>query len=345
MNRISLVIVCLLGSASCDDKVRDERTQIPIRVKVVGGHQLEILVEGISRETPTVILESGLGGRIEGWSKVRESLRTVTRVVSYHRAGIGGSQPGPIPRSADQIVTELRSALRQLNIRPPYILVGHSIGGMYVRAFAGQHPDEVAALVLLDPTMEMKEELEATQVTDRLQKYWKDDYQRVQAVLDRVHPKLAEIAAQSLLGLELFLDQVPPIDRSATRKVWLKEFADRTHQVEGMLALIEKSARQEMFATLLSSDLVRAQPIDDIPVALLIAENPDSGNNADRAASSPTRSAEFLDWARDARTQRYTEFIETIAEGRMEVLKDTSHDIPQDRPDAIVAAVRRFLIN
>jgi pimeloyl-ACP methyl ester carboxylesterase len=342
MKRIAFLFVCLLGLASCDHGDRASDTQAPIRVDV-GGKQLEILVEGTDQGLPTVILESGLGGRIDGWLKVRESLRGVTRVVSYHRAGIGGSQPGPRPRSAVHIAAELRSALEQLDVNPPYILVGHSIGGLYVRAFAGLHPDEVTALVLADPTMEFRESMTTSQATKRLQLIWGADFERIQNVLDRVHPKMAEIAAQSLLSLEPYLSQVPAANQKASRDAWLTEFANRSRQIEGMLSLMTDSGRQEMFATMESSETVRNHPTDDIPVALLISGKPDSRDDADRANTNPSRSADFVDWARDARIQRYTLFMEPMANGTLIILKDSGHNIPQDRPDAVVDAVNQLL--
>ncbi|MCP4858800.1 MAG: alpha/beta hydrolase [Fuerstiella sp.] len=342
MKRMAFVSVCLLGLASCSRRDRATDSQAPIRVNV-GGKQLEILVEGTDKGLPTVILESGLGGRIGGWMKVRESLRGVTRVVSYHRAGIGGSQPGPRPRSAVHIAAELRSALQQLDVNPPYILVGHSIGGLYVRAFAGLHPDEVTALVLADPTMEFRESMTTSQATRRHQLIWRADFERIQNVLDRVHPKMAELAAQSLLSLEPYLSQVPAEKQEASRDAWLTEFANRSRQIEGMLSLMTDSGRREMFATMESGKTVRNHPTGDIPVALLISGKPDSSNDADRADTNPTRSADYVGWARDARIQRYTTFMQLKANGTQMILKDSGHNIPQERPDAVVDAVNWFL--
>jgi pimeloyl-ACP methyl ester carboxylesterase len=343
MKRMALVFVCLLGLASCDRGDRASDTQAPIRVDV-GGKQLEILVEGTDQGLPSVILESGLGGRIDGWLKVRESLCGVTRVVSYHRAGIGGSQPGPRPRSAVHIAAELRSALEQVDVNPPYILVGHSIGGLYVRAFAGLHPDDVTALVLADPTMEFRESITTSEAIERLQQIWGADFERIQNVLDRVHPKMADIAAHSLLSLAPYLKEIPTEKQKASRDAWLTEFANRSRQIEGMLSLMTDSGRQEMFATMESTKTVRRHLIDDIPVALLISGKPNSRSDADRANTNPSRSADFVDWARDARIQRYTSFMEPMANGTLIILNDSGHNIPQDRPDAVVDAVNQFLV-
>ncbi len=78
----------------------------------------------------------------------------MTRTLTYLRAGIGRSAPGPEPRSAEQIARELHALLATLQIAPPYVLVGHSAGGLYVRVFAHLYPQEIAGLILVDPATE-----------------------------------------------------------------------------------------------------------------------------------------------------------------------------------------------
>ena len=342
MMRVATAFICLLCLASCDQSDRGNPTSGPIRVDA-GSHKLEVLIEGVDRGRPTVILESGLGGGIDGWATVRESLGQITRVVSYNRAGIGGSQPGSRPRSAGRIVEELRTVLQTLDIAPPYVLVGHSIGGLYVRAFAGLHPDEVSGLVLVDPTMEFRESLTTSQVDVRLQQHWGSDYKRIQKLLDRVHPKMAAIAAQSMLGLAPYLEQLPMAQRKATRDAWLDAFADRFQQIEGMLGLMSDAERQELFATMESMRVVRESPADGKPVTLLIAGKATDGGMKDDAATDPTKSADYIAWSQNERLQRFAEYIETVAGGKMQILRDAGHNIPKDRPDAIIDAVTRSL--
>jgi pimeloyl-ACP methyl ester carboxylesterase len=114
-----------------------------------GGHNLRMLIVGESG--PTVVLESGFGGGI-GWKEVRQEVGRFARVVTYDRGGFGASEPGPKPRTARQIAAELRTALGNAGLSPPYILVGHSLGGPYVRVFAATYPEVTAGLVLVDPT-------------------------------------------------------------------------------------------------------------------------------------------------------------------------------------------------
>ena len=111
---------------------------------------MHLLVVGQRHQNPAVIL-IGAGGGI-GWDHVRNQIAQFAQVVMYDRAGIGQSQPGPAPRDARSIAGELHAALHQANVPPPYLLVGQSLGGLYVQVFAAIYPDETAGLVLVDPT-------------------------------------------------------------------------------------------------------------------------------------------------------------------------------------------------
>ena len=122
-----------------------------LRVAVADG-EMALFVSGSG--APTVILEAGIGGDHRTWAAVQPALSTLTRTVSYDRLGLGSSSTSKRFRSASNYVEELREGLRKAGIAPPYVLVGHSLGGALVRLFAGRYPDEVVGLVLVDPAME-----------------------------------------------------------------------------------------------------------------------------------------------------------------------------------------------
>ncbi len=100
--------------------------------------------------SPTVILESGHGDGKESWGSIYSKVAEETRVFAYDRAGYGTSRSATKTRDGAAIVRELRSTLRALALQPPYILVGHSIGGTYMELYARTYPDEVAGVVLVD---------------------------------------------------------------------------------------------------------------------------------------------------------------------------------------------------
>ena len=118
----------------------------------VGGHSLNLLIGG--QGSPAVVFEGGFGTGIVSWSTVQKEVAAFARTVSYDRAGLGQSDLGPKPRSAKQIATELHVALDKAGVKPPYVLVGHSFGGIYVRVFADMYPKEVVGMVLIDPSQE-----------------------------------------------------------------------------------------------------------------------------------------------------------------------------------------------
>jgi pimeloyl-ACP methyl ester carboxylesterase len=118
----------------------------------IGTHRLHLWCVGSG--SPVVVLESGGGGNALEWSRVQPEVAKTTRVCSYDRAGFGWSDLGPTPRSARQIVTELHRLLLVAQVPAPYVLAGHSIGGLYIRLHATTHPSEVAGMVLVDATHE-----------------------------------------------------------------------------------------------------------------------------------------------------------------------------------------------
>ena len=117
-----------------------------------GGPVLRLLMAGSG--TSTVVFESGAGSPLETWLRVQPAVSKFAKTISYDRAGNGLSKKGPVPRDGRRIATELHTALHNAHAAPPYILVGHSLGGPYIRTFAGLYPNEVAGLVLVDPTQE-----------------------------------------------------------------------------------------------------------------------------------------------------------------------------------------------
>ena len=109
----------------------------------IGGCRLQMLIRG--RGDPVVVLESGCGDTISSWEKVQPEVAKFACVVAYDRAGLGMSDPAVNEsRTTAQIARQLHTALHKANLPPPYVLVGHSMGGFHVRLFAQQFPKEVA---------------------------------------------------------------------------------------------------------------------------------------------------------------------------------------------------------
>lgn len=119
----------------------------------VGGYRLHIECQGTGN--PTVIMEAGLNMNIESWGeRVPRDIAKFTRVCVYERAGIGESDRADRLRTSERIVQELEMLLQNAGERPPFILAGHSFGGINARLFSSRHPQDIAGLVLIDASSE-----------------------------------------------------------------------------------------------------------------------------------------------------------------------------------------------
>ena len=116
----------------------------------LGGYRIHLYCTGSGKQT--VVLSSGGGDFSFVWYLVQQKLQTSARVCSYDRAGSGWSDPGPQPLTLRQEAFELEMALRLAGEKGPFVLVGHSLGGLVVRTFAEGYPDETAGMVLVDAT-------------------------------------------------------------------------------------------------------------------------------------------------------------------------------------------------
>jgi pimeloyl-ACP methyl ester carboxylesterase len=121
----------------------------PGRLVDIGGRRLHLVDAG--QGSPTVIFESGIAASSLNWTAVQSSVAGFARACAYDRAWLGWSDSSPGPRITSALVNELHSLLIAAEVPPPYVLVGHSFGGLLVRAYAIAHPKQVAGVVLIDP--------------------------------------------------------------------------------------------------------------------------------------------------------------------------------------------------
>src|SRR5919109_5069670 len=148
---LALLLLAAIGGAyeTIRETLGDDASAMPGRLLDVGGHKLHISCTGSG--SPTVILEAGLGqpaAEIAGW--IQPGVDSTTRVCAYDRAGSGSSELAGSPQDGIAIATDLHTLLTEAEIDGPYVLAGHSSGGVYVQVFAARYPDDVAGIVLLD---------------------------------------------------------------------------------------------------------------------------------------------------------------------------------------------------
>jgi pimeloyl-ACP methyl ester carboxylesterase len=170
----------------------------------IGGYRLHLNCAGNKLSSgPPIIMEAGAMGNSLTWHGIQADLARDSYVCVYDRAGLGWSDPGPAPRTGRQIASELHLLLNKAGVKAPFVLVGHSLGGLYVRLYASQYPEDCTGVVLVDSVHE-------------------EQYQDVGEIRRRkIGLRLASIGAQFGLlrligisglssGFEKFLQSAPP---------------------------------------------------------------------------------------------------------------------------------------
>lgn len=126
------------------------------RLVNIGGRRIAMKEAG--EGAPTVVLEMGLGGTASTYDAVAREIAGFTHVMWYDRAGLGRSDPAPVPRTIEDIVLDLYALLERAGVAGPCVFAGHSMGGQVVRLYHERYPEEVAALVLIDASHEEQRE-------------------------------------------------------------------------------------------------------------------------------------------------------------------------------------------
>lgn len=129
---------------------------VPGRIYMVDGHKMHLYCTGAG--SPTIVLDAGLGNDGLIWGKVQPELSKTTHVCAYDRAGFGWSEPQPGPRDANHIADQLHSLLNQAGITGSTVLMGHSISGVYIRAYASRYPQNVAGLIFVDGSTPLQDD-------------------------------------------------------------------------------------------------------------------------------------------------------------------------------------------
>jgi pimeloyl-ACP methyl ester carboxylesterase len=151
LSLIAITAVLLAGSSAFNAielKLAWTTHPPPGAIYIVNGARMHINCMGTGE--PTIILDTGFGNNATVWQKIQPELAKTTRVCAYDRTGSGWSDPQPGPRDANQIVDQEHALLQQAGITGPIVLMGHSIAGLYVRAYATRFPEHVAGIVFVD---------------------------------------------------------------------------------------------------------------------------------------------------------------------------------------------------
>jgi pimeloyl-ACP methyl ester carboxylesterase len=147
-----VALLALAVAGAIYQSIATERAEraYPPPGQMVDVKGLSLHINCVGQGSPTAVLDGGSGEMSAQWVWVQREVSGTTRVCAYHRAGMGWSEMGPEPRDAKQISSELHALLEGANIEGPYVLVGHSFGGLYMQTYAARYPDEVAGMALVD---------------------------------------------------------------------------------------------------------------------------------------------------------------------------------------------------
>ena len=286
----------------------------------IGGHRLHVIRAGAG---PSVVFENGPGGMALDWTRVQRTIAGDATTVSYDRAGIGWSEPGPGPRDLPTLVAELDRALNASGTPAPYVLVGHSFGGLIVRAFAYTYPDKVAGLVLVDAAHE-----------DQFSIYPPEYVAKAGDMATSMARLRWVFRAASGSGIPALLPGVfrdPVADRLPAEVTAARRAAPQMDSSHAMAVTDEMAVLEDGFAHVRT---IR-HPLGKLPVVVI-----SRGRVAGAEAGVP---AGLEDEVHLAWQRMQADLLTTSANARLLVAEGSGHDIHVERPDLVASAIQEVL--
>lgn len=290
--------------------------------KLIDVREFKMHIHCEGEGSPTVILESGLGAYSLAWWTIRQTIAQETRTCVYDRASMGWSDFTNTIGTSDTIVSNLHTLLANADESPPYILVGHSAGGIYVRTYAEQYPDDVAGIILLDSSHENgANRLPETVVA----------FDTSPDILLQICPFVSPFGIRRLFGMgnDFVSDFYSDPD---VRGAAIARFYRSTH----CSALLNARAG---FAMDIQQDELPAL-LGDLPLIVLTAG---IGYVSDPDSFTDDQLLETLQEADRIWLELQEELAGLSTNSTHIILEDSGHIIQKDRPDAIIDAIREML--
>lgn len=189
----------------------------------IGGISLYYEDSGENAGSPAIVFESGYGVTGETWNIIKNEVSTFSRMIVYDRAGLGKSGSDGRPRHSKQNVENLRALLQNAEVKPPFILIGHSFGGVNVRLYAHTYPEEIAGVILLDSCHEDQNRLMAPLLPSPMKEEYFSQF-TAEATLEELDESFDQIRQKSLgnLPLTVITGGNQPHFTSETWSYWMK---------------------------------------------------------------------------------------------------------------------------
>ena len=306
-----LVLVTVTAGAIAKSNLA-KKYPAPGQLVDIGGYKLHI--NCIGQGSPTVILEAGQGDYSLIWAYVQPEVAKTNRVCSYDRAGYGWSEPSSNPRTANVEMEELHTLLVNANVLGPYVLVGHSLGGMLMRVYAHNYPDEVVGMVLVDSYHEERP-IRNPEVTTLTQE---------------MAGQFRTFALLSSAGIMALAPQSIP-NRG------LPEDAYAQYQAITATTAYFETFNVEIFATPASAAEARALHMNSFDNMPLIVISP---GQWDVIASFSDAENQQL-WT--AFQAQQSELVALSSVSKQIIAEQSGHDIQLDQPDIVINAIREIV--
>ena len=285
----------------------------------------EFYAEPKGTGSPAVIFESAWGSLSIEWKKIQTEISELTRSVIYDRAGYGESSYPSSPRTGKSITFELKMILENLNIKPPYILVGHSSGGIYMQTFAIEYPELVSGMILVDSI---------TIDDDNFNKLKVPNYQRMISVPTRMD----NIKALLKMDEEHFK---PYITQMLT-----KIYANFPEEIREKL--IEYQTEQSFYKAVVEEYYARKDTYRfikqnweqfDFPL-VIICRDSELMSKISNQAGLPESEAKIVEelWQKHSRS-----LLDMSSDSRIVIAKNSNHQIHISRPDVIIQEIKNLL--
>ncbi len=304
----------------------------PGQMADLGGWRLHLNCTGqISTSQLAVILEAGAGAFSVDWSLVQPDVARFVRVCSYDRAGLGWSDLGPRPRTMRQVAWELHTLLEKAGVRPPYVFVGHSAGGILARLYTITYPSEIGGMVLVDSGAERGvavlkngqmvrlvdtatgKPVPAVKTTNPLRE--SDITGNIRSQIEAAARQMAPHATE------------PPYDKlpadAQRMRAWafsqVKQWAtnDNPFEAEELAALLAELGRKE-------------HPLGDMPLIVLSRGTPEHTGAEGRATE-------------DEHNRNQAELVALSSAGKQVVARHSGHEIMITEPELVVTAIRNVV--
>ena len=298
----------------------------PGRLVDVGGWKLHLNCTGPSNPgAPTVVLESGAGDFSLGWTFVQPEVAKFARVCSYDRADSGWSDFGPHPRTMHQIAYELKTLLANAGERGPFVIVGHSYGGLYARTFELEYPQDVAGVIFVDSAHEN----ELLFVNGRFTRIIEGAQSRAIPPVKKDSPVHAsEIPPDIMRALTESARQMarsandPPYNKLPPDIQAMRTWAiGQPKHAAASDNPFEPEERAALLATL------HTTPLGDRPVIVLTRGN-------------PVYAGDLREQRQRERNEQQQDLVRLSTHGEQVVVPGSDHEIQLDAPDIVVRAIR-----